>query len=125
MVFVVIESTPGYMPENDDPFVTDDYEMAVEHANDLAAELEEQGYVIDRREGKIMERIRELRAQVKETYERGVYTPEHALNELASLAEEVRDEDLLAIYCQLPSDQTVAPDLGRYITVTRTFEEDE
>jgi hypothetical protein len=39
--FVVIESTPGYLPEDDDPLVTDSYEEAVE-------ELEDAGYVVDR-----------------------------------------------------------------------------
>lgn len=46
--YVVIESTPGYMPEDCDPFVTDDYSAAVAYANELADELEEQGYECDR-----------------------------------------------------------------------------
>jgi hypothetical protein len=37
MRFVVIESTPGYMPDDDDPFTTDDYAAAVAHLNELAA----------------------------------------------------------------------------------------
>ena len=36
--FVVIENTPGYLPEDDDPFVTDDYSAAVEYLNERAAE---------------------------------------------------------------------------------------
>jgi hypothetical protein len=46
--FIVIESTPGYMPDSDDPFVTTDWDAAVEYANSLADELEEQGYTCDR-----------------------------------------------------------------------------
>jgi hypothetical protein len=37
MRYVVIESTPGYMPDDDDPFTTDDYAAAVAHLNELAA----------------------------------------------------------------------------------------
>jgi hypothetical protein len=36
--FVVVEYTPGYLPEDDDPLVTDDYAAAVEYLNDRAAE---------------------------------------------------------------------------------------
>ena len=46
--YIVIENTPGYMPESDDPFVTQSYEEAVRYANELADELEEQGYTVDR-----------------------------------------------------------------------------
>jgi hypothetical protein len=46
--YVVIESTPGYMPEDCDPLVTEDYAEAVAYANELADELEEQGYACDR-----------------------------------------------------------------------------
>jgi hypothetical protein len=79
--FVVIESTPGYMPDDCDPFETDDYSAACEYANELADQLEEQGYVCDRG--------------------------------LASSG------NYLAIHCELPREQTVAPDLGRFIAVER------
>ena len=46
--FAVVESTPGYLPEDCDPLETADYSQAVAHANALADELEEQGYVCDR-----------------------------------------------------------------------------
>lgn len=39
--YVVIENTPGYMPDDDDPFVTDDYDAAVAYANERADELVE------------------------------------------------------------------------------------
>lgn len=32
--YIVIENTPGYMPEDDDPFVTDDYAAAVQYMNE-------------------------------------------------------------------------------------------
>lgn len=48
MTFVVIESTPGYMADDDDPAVFDEYTDAVAHANTLADQLEEQGYTTDR-----------------------------------------------------------------------------
>jgi hypothetical protein len=38
--YIVIENTPGYLPEDDDPFVTDDYPAAVEYLNERAAEYE-------------------------------------------------------------------------------------
>lgn len=41
--FVAIESTPGYMPEDSEPFETEDYSEAVAYANELADGLEEQG----------------------------------------------------------------------------------
>ncbi len=41
-LYVVIENTPGYLPEEDDPFVTDDYQAAVEYMNERLAELVEQ-----------------------------------------------------------------------------------
>jgi hypothetical protein len=46
--WIVIENTPGYLPDDDDPFETDDYHEACEHAESLAVELEEQGYDCDR-----------------------------------------------------------------------------
>jgi hypothetical protein len=46
--FIVIESTPGYMPEDDEPAIFAEYADAVAHANELADELEEQGYATDR-----------------------------------------------------------------------------
>lgn len=48
MHYVVIENTPGYLPDDDDPLVTDDYATAVDHANELADRLEEEGYECDR-----------------------------------------------------------------------------
>ena len=36
--FVVVENTPGYLPDDDYPFVTDDYSAAVEYLNERAAE---------------------------------------------------------------------------------------
>lgn len=39
--YIVIENTPGYMPEDDDPYITDDYASAVEYLNDRAREYEE------------------------------------------------------------------------------------
>jgi hypothetical protein len=47
-MFVVIENTPGYTPDSDDPFITDDYSAAVDYADKLADELEGQGYLCDR-----------------------------------------------------------------------------
>ena len=38
--FIVIENTPGYMPDDDDPFSTEDYSEAVAHMNELADEYE-------------------------------------------------------------------------------------
>jgi hypothetical protein len=38
MRYVVIENTPGYLPDSDDPFTTDDYALAVEYLNERAAE---------------------------------------------------------------------------------------
>ena len=35
-MYVVIEYTPGYMPEDDDPFTTDDYAEAVMKLNEAA-----------------------------------------------------------------------------------------
>jgi len=35
--YVVVESTPGYLPEDEDPFVTADYGAAVEYLNERAA----------------------------------------------------------------------------------------
>ncbi len=39
--FIVIENTPGYLPEDDDPFVTDDYSAAVTYMNERAEALAE------------------------------------------------------------------------------------
>jgi hypothetical protein len=39
--FVVIENTPGYLPEEDDPYVTDDYLAAVAYMNARVAEYVE------------------------------------------------------------------------------------
>ena len=36
--YVVIENTPGYMPDDDDPFETYDYDEAVRYLNERAAE---------------------------------------------------------------------------------------
>lgn len=41
--YVVIENTPGYLPEDDDPFVTEDYSAAVDYLNERAKEYEEGG----------------------------------------------------------------------------------
>jgi hypothetical protein len=38
MSYVVIENTPGYLPDDYDPPVFDDYASAVEYLNDRAAE---------------------------------------------------------------------------------------
>ncbi len=38
--YVVVENTPGYMPD-DEPFFTDDYSQAVEYLNDRAKEYED------------------------------------------------------------------------------------
>ncbi len=34
--YIVIENTPGYLPEDDDPYITDDYAAAVAYMNELA-----------------------------------------------------------------------------------------
>lgn len=36
--YIVIENTPGYLPEEDDPFITDDYSAAVAYMNERADE---------------------------------------------------------------------------------------
>jgi hypothetical protein len=46
-MWVVIESTPGYLPESE-PAEFDEYADAVAYAHELADELEEQGYQCDR-----------------------------------------------------------------------------
>jgi hypothetical protein len=38
MEFIVIENTPGYLPDDDDPFITNDYALAVDYLNDRASE---------------------------------------------------------------------------------------
>ena len=45
--YVVVENTPGYLPESE-PAEFDEYADAVAYANELADELEEQGYTTDR-----------------------------------------------------------------------------
>ena len=47
--FVVIKRTPGYLPDDLDRFETTDYSAAVRYANELADELEDDGYDCDRR----------------------------------------------------------------------------
>lgn len=47
-MFVVIENTPGHMPDADEPGGFEEYSDAVAYANELADELEEQGYECDR-----------------------------------------------------------------------------
>lgn len=47
-MFIVIESTPDYLPDADEPAEFEDYADAVAYANELADELEEQGYECDR-----------------------------------------------------------------------------
>jgi len=42
--YVVIENTPGYMPEADEPAEFDTYAEAVAYADELADELAEAGY---------------------------------------------------------------------------------
>jgi predicted ester cyclase len=37
-MFVVIENTPGYLPDSVEPFETDDYAAAVAYLNERAAE---------------------------------------------------------------------------------------
>ncbi len=37
--YVVIENTPGYLPDDDDPFVTDDYAAACEYVRELTERL--------------------------------------------------------------------------------------
>ena len=53
MTYIVLENTPGYLPEDDDPFITNSYADAVGYANDLADRYEddddaEYPYVADR-----------------------------------------------------------------------------
>jgi hypothetical protein len=48
MEYEVIENTPGYLPDVDEPATFEDYSDAVAYANELADELEEQGYTTDR-----------------------------------------------------------------------------
>lgn len=40
-MFVVIEYTPGYMPDEDDPAVFEEYAAAVMYMNEKASEFEE------------------------------------------------------------------------------------
>jgi hypothetical protein len=46
--FYVTEYSPGYLPDSDDPALFDDYRDAVDYANELADELEDDGYITDR-----------------------------------------------------------------------------
>lgn len=39
--FIVLENTPGYLPEEDDPFITDDYSAAVAYMNERVEEYED------------------------------------------------------------------------------------
>jgi hypothetical protein len=48
VTYIVIENTPGYLPDSDDPAEFEDYADAVAYANELADELEEEGYSTDR-----------------------------------------------------------------------------
>ena len=43
-MYVVVENTPGYLPDSD-PKKYDTYEAAVAYSDDLAAQLREAGYV--------------------------------------------------------------------------------
>ena len=45
--YIVIENTPGYLPDSESADF-DNYADACEYANQLADELEEQGYATDR-----------------------------------------------------------------------------
>ena len=45
--YIVIENTPGYMPEEDEPYITEDYSEAVAYMNGRAAEYEEDGYRVE------------------------------------------------------------------------------
>jgi hypothetical protein len=36
-MFIVIENTPGYLSEDDDPFITDNYSAAVEYMRERVA----------------------------------------------------------------------------------------
>jgi hypothetical protein len=47
MSYVVIESTPGFLPDADEPPEFDDLGEAREHAAELLAELSEEGYATD------------------------------------------------------------------------------
>jgi hypothetical protein len=46
--YVVIENTPGYLPEEDEPFITDDYAAAVAYMNQR---VEEYAAFVDEGEG--------------------------------------------------------------------------
>lgn len=47
-MFYVVEHTPGYLPDADEPAVFDTYADGVAYANELADELEADGYNCDR-----------------------------------------------------------------------------
>ncbi len=47
VVYVVIENTPGYMPDEDEPFETDDYADAVYYLKQRAEEYEEEGLRVE------------------------------------------------------------------------------
>jgi hypothetical protein len=44
--YVVIENTPGYLPDNDDPPTFDSYAEAVNHTARYYKELQEQGFKV-------------------------------------------------------------------------------
>jgi hypothetical protein len=46
-MYLVIENTPGYLPDSD-PAEFTEYADAVAYANELADELEDQGFTTDR-----------------------------------------------------------------------------
>jgi len=46
-MYLVIENTPGYMPDSE-PAEFAEYTDAVSYANELADDLEEEGYTTDR-----------------------------------------------------------------------------
>ena len=48
--YAVIENTPGYLPENDEPF-TGSWEEACEAMDDTIRELIDQGYRVEANEG--------------------------------------------------------------------------
>ena len=47
VVYVVIENTPGYMPDEDEPFETDDYSAAVKYLNERAAEYADDDHRVE------------------------------------------------------------------------------
>ncbi len=47
-MYLVIENTPGYLPDADEPATFESFSDGLEYAEELAAELEGQGYTCDR-----------------------------------------------------------------------------